>query len=819
MLSPRAALYSTRVSSSPRVAPKSRPDSARGSGSGTGTTHGAAARALLKTIYSSGQPPAPRVTPGLSSWTYSSVKGSVKGGRIIPGQSLGLLEGHASSPRNSRPGTSTMTPRCTSDHGTEAYRRAYGVVPFRTWTTPEALFSIIDVDGSGSISLGEVRRYFEKASFFDPVKIEELFALLDADGSGSISREEWRRGFYKAGFDGSGGVVGQTPAGFAVLQELVSPSTISNAALVELHLNRPPVRIPRSEERGMTLPQLRQLWAHVSDRCPREGWMNVHGELLEPKTVTMYEVVRYVIKPATVQYRCSYVERCLGDREPIPPTWTVIHWWDDTLLNLLLCIEQHATDRGVSEESSAYWIAAFALNQHDPTSDIKLDKLAREAIPRTIALSVTIGCLVVVDPRGLLFRRLWIFFEAFVASTTKMFGRTKLIDFYTPFLHLSKRRLPLPPTETFAVGLTDGCALIDAGPGPSGGGESVNKVEREGHFPIARIEKVLACSMSEANCSMELDRQSIIKQLEAQGVQHSVVDATVRGRVALACLRRAFDEGGQLLTKCLDAIGASPLTHITVNLNGSKGFNSESAAKLAKSIPSTAVILSVYFNDVPPSVADVFLYEMAEILKGKSDFGPYDGKTPVLQRLCLISNAISAEAGYAFGGALGKPPKLASVDFGLPTPFDDKVANAIVTPRHTEKKLSYYSFDRFAEHPEELNTYGLSLPRKGLTCSDVVLICASASRGAPESLTALNLANNNIQKAGCEVLEQMITLGLLPKLMWLNLSFNPLPDDCKKSLLNAMKENQSGRCRCGFTLTPSHEKGSFDIVPTRQARK
>lgn len=712
------------------------------------------------------------------------------------------------------------TPRCTSprvstprsgtlDRGATAYRIAYGELPYRTWSTPDSIFSVIDTDGSGRISIGELSRFFRRSPF-DVTKLDDLFRQIDADGSGEISREEWRRGFYEAGFDGSSGVVGQSVQGFGVLLSLVKPSHSVKLALSELHLNRPPIRIPRSEERGITLPQLRQLWAHVNQRCHRERWSSVHGDLLDPNTITMYEVIRYVVKPCTLPATCSYVERCLGDRPVIPPTWTVLHWWGDSLRNLLTCIEQHARDRGVCEESASYWIAAFSLSQHQQEMDLQ----GLHGIPRAIALSVTIGTLVVIDPNRLAFKRLWVMFEAFVAATTKVYGRTKLLDIYTPLRHLSKRRLPAPPVELYAVGLTDGCTLVDAGAGPTGRGEAVNKVERENHFPVDLVDRVLEARTTAAHTSMEVDKRAILNLLTSQGVEHSTLESVVGGRFALAALRRAFDEGGTLLRRSLNALRSSQLTHVVVNLSDSRGFNVLSARELAKSLPATIQELSVHFSGVPTQAADAFLIQLAEVISGESDGAShkaYSGRTPQLARLCLVSDAITAEGGYCLGTACGRPPCLTSIDWGLPAPFESRVASAIVAVRH-EGPLSYVGTDRFVELSEG---FAIALPGKGLTTSDLILLLASASRGVPSSLTSLDLSNNDISPAGLEALDDAISSGRLPDLKWINLSRNPsLPQSAKESLLKTMRQCQASRTRCHFRLANSELRSNFEIIPT-----
>lgn len=100
-------------------------------------------------------------------------------------------------------------------------------------------------------------------------------------------------------------------------------------ACADLCRGRVPTRIRRLEERGVTLSQLRVLWHHVVSRCEAEGWMDVNGQLLLAEDVTMYDLVRYVLKPATRSVvgksSCSYVE--FVATAPQQPSWVVIHWW------------------------------------------------------------------------------------------------------------------------------------------------------------------------------------------------------------------------------------------------------------------------------------------------------------------------------------------------------------------------------------------------------------------------------------------------------------------------------------------------------------
>ena len=713
----------------------------------------------------------------------------------LPGVSDGgNTAGAGNTPRNGKATrlSSDRRGKAQYDAGTSAYRIAYGMLPFRTWTTPDAVFSVIDTDNSGQLSKGELVRFFERSPF-DPSKIEAIFSQMDTDGSGQISREEWRRGFFEAGFDGSG-VVGHSTEGFGMLLSLVKPSSAVNAALAELHLNRPPVRVPQPENRGITLPQLRQLWDHVNKRCTNENWMNVQGDLLEPDTVTMYDVIRYVVKPCTLKGGgVSYVEQCIGDGGIITPTWTVVHWWGDSFRDILLCIEQHARDRGVAEEGVAYWMAAFSLSQHRG----KAAAADLTSIPSAIAVSI--GTLFVCDRQGIGFRRLWLLFEMFLAATTKSYGRAKLVDIYAPFTHISKRRLPVPPVELHAVGLADGFTLIDQGPGPRGGGESANKMERESHFPLSLIDRALPANADEAHTSMEQDRLALLNDLTSRGVETSAFNSTVVARFALAALRRAFDSGnGRFLARSLEAVRSSPLTHITVNLSGSRGFNPHTAKVLAKSLPATIQVLSVQFCDVGEDAADTFLHELAEVIGGEGTSGSYDGHTPKLARIKLLSNNITADAGYHLGSVLSSPPSMVSIDWGAPAPFWDKTASAIVTVRHVERPISYVDIGRFVELDDG---WALSMKAMSLTTTDLILILSGISRGKPRTLTSLDLSNNNLDLSSIKLLDQFIENGQLPDLRWLALSDNKdLPEKAKKKLLETMKQYQGERQNCDFVL-------------------
>jgi len=690
--------------------------------------------------------------------------------------------------------------------GTASYRTSYGVdLPYRAWTTPDVIFSVIDVDGSGQLSIDELRKFFKKSPL-DPAKMETMFTLMDVDGSGEISREEWRAGFHAAGFDGSG-VVGQSAEGFDTLLALVKPNYAVTQLLGDLHGGRAPNLVTRPEYRGVTLHQLRQLWKHVNKRCVKEGWMDVDGELIEPNTITMYELMRYIIKPLT-QYStgtCSYVERC--SETVVQPSWTVLHWWGDSFRDLMLCLEQHAKDRGISDEAASYWMAAFALDQHE-TSPIEMSDAARHAVPRAIAISV--GTLLCLDRRGLGFRRLWILYELYLSLTVQHRGHPKMLDVYAPLTHLCKRRLPAPPFEVHAVGLTEGFCMVDRGHGPKGEGEAFNKTERERHFPTSLLEAGLDASVAAAHTSVEHDTRALHAHLASTHVPQDVVEGAVRGRFAVAALRKALDEtpydGGTFFRRCLHALSASPLTHVSAHFSGCVSFDPTLGAAFAQALPPTLESLSVHFSDVDEKAAEAFVKALAALIQSPSELR-YQGKLPRLHSLTLVSNVLGADGGYALSVALGAkgPRKFKMLDLGLPAPFEHRTASAIVAVR-SPRWLSYFGEGRFVTEGGGGGVIKggavVSLPSQRLTSSDLILLLATAARGNPHPLLALDVSDNELDEEGVRLLESMISDGQLPGLEVVDLSDNAgVPESCKKGVFNAMKMTQGQRVGHDFVLS------------------
>ena len=83
--------------------------------------------------------------------------------------------------------------------------------------------------------------------------------------------------------------------------------------------------IEKTEERAISLAQLRAVRATIERRCEAEGWATWQGQPLVPGAVALYDADKYLIRPATVARKCAFVE--LVAARPQPPDWFVSHWW------------------------------------------------------------------------------------------------------------------------------------------------------------------------------------------------------------------------------------------------------------------------------------------------------------------------------------------------------------------------------------------------------------------------------------------------------------------------------------------------------------
>eukprot|EP01038_Epipyxis_sp_PR26KG_P016170 gene16170-21988_t len=72
--------------------------------------------------------------------------------------------------------------------------------------------------------------------------------------------------------------------------------------------NPNPVNFHPTEERGITLAQLRLVYDEITRRCVSENWKGYDDHHMLPEEVNLYIVNEKIIKPLTETRQCSFVE-------------------------------------------------------------------------------------------------------------------------------------------------------------------------------------------------------------------------------------------------------------------------------------------------------------------------------------------------------------------------------------------------------------------------------------------------------------------------------------------------------------------------------
>ena len=365
----------------------------------------------------------------------------------------------------------------------------------------------------------------------------------------------------------------------------------------------------RTEERGITLQQLRAFYALIMTCCERDGWVDYEGRPLTPERVNLHDACKYVIKPATAQRQCSWVD--LVANGPQRPKWFVSHWWGHPVLMTLRCIEQHAVDHGY-DENVCYWVCAYAINQHDMNGDLRMDP-SECAFVRAIDL-VDGRVLSVLDAEGMALKRIWCCLEVFfgLASTYEMYTycATKQSAAYDlkDFGEISRavsaqglrgsdwlaevvRRLPVR-RDRHAVGMTDGPVAVDNAKGVA----AYCQTFRQSFFPVSLIRHASAVRVQECLASFEADKRHILNfmagrcgaDLDAPVLSScAAYDEWSRGISAkvVAASWRLLLEAGEDMHASGAMLAESSVTKLVLSFRHCAAFDDAMAALLAASMP------------------------------------------------------------------------------------------------------------------------------------------------------------------------------------------------------------------------------------------
>lgn len=536
--------------------------------------------------------------------------------------------------------------------------------------TPDSVFYAIDLNGDGVISADELGAYLRSHGHAHDYKL--LMEVVDTNKDGVISRNEWRAGFYNS-----------EPV-------LMAMAPLPSDRVFDDLCAGGGCEITNTEERGITLSQLCAVWAHIQRRCVPERWANVRGDLLKPKTVTLYEAVRYVIKPATAKRECSYIE--LVANGPQLPEWFVSHWWGEPIRLFICCIERHAADHGLAK-GTPYWVCAYANNQHRLEGDVTADPSGSSFVK---AIRLAKGrVLSVMDEDGVTYDRIWcgleiylgLSFETYEVYTApragcrgpdmKSFDRaveTKPAGTTTrqTFQYISQRMDLEEPRD--AVGITDGLAERD-------GNDQFRfpfiKVSREKHFPLNLVRAALDSRIQDGKATKDADRLRILEFIKStvaaerasltrsgklldlgEDWEYEVVNARLHGRFAQAFWRVVLEAKGidnPLMVRCTERLKRSTLKKLSFSMQNCDAFDDGALETLVKHLPPTLESLEIDLDGSSASSGKPLLEEMVVNRSPKAGFAQL---TTLCLPRCKLGAKGSAELSCAIPEQIGSCTKL-----------------------------------------------------------------------------------------------------------------------------------------------------------------
>jgi len=269
------------------------------------------------------------------------------------------------------------------------------------------------------------------------------------------------------------------------------------------------------QNRGITIRQLRGVWANIDRRCVQEEWVDFEGNLLSPKDVTLYDVNKYVIMPFTVTSQESFVSSLPSTAGAQPPRWFVSHWWGEAVFDFISCIEQHARDFGQNRYDETdkrgggmnmdtpIWICAYANDQWHLSGDITDDpKESGFSKAMVVAKNRTITIL---DEKGVVYSRIWCVYELFSTIVNTDEENDGLWVVYTAHQHTYKDPSSYKEQKRDALGIIPGGATNDGGPNRT--------AARERSFPFHLITKSLDIQVEVAEASLKEDKNHILNAI------------------------------------------------------------------------------------------------------------------------------------------------------------------------------------------------------------------------------------------------------------------------------------------------------------------
>jgi len=444
----------------------------------------------------------------------------------------------------------------------------------------------LDSDGEGAMSQDALKQVLLNLGLAD----KEIIILLDGarrNSSGAVPIEAFLEQVFeqKARLDAKA----QPPGSNEDVRSVEARAIASRADFFEVSALGTGCRIKLTEERAITLKQLRAVLAQIDRRCAVEEWSGFTGDTLKPEEVNLYDVNKYVILPATVEKQCSFVE--LFASSPQKPRFFVSHWWGEPVRAFIFCLAAHSTDH-MLDEFVAYWVCAYANNQWNLAAAVVEDP-ALTSFHKAMALAD--GTVSVLDEGGVVFTRIWCAYEVHVSLMHSTPGYSWSV--YTALEHdgrmhsMYRKREP----EYHAVGLVEGDAPDDAVmKGPPG----FIKRFRESKFPLSLAEAALRLSIETSQASVESDRVHILNRMISSASNADLkatpqmdhprlkeLNFVLRSRFAAGSLRAAIEKGGETMDIFFKALKAGRMRRLSLGFSDCRAFNSEVAEQLVAHLP------------------------------------------------------------------------------------------------------------------------------------------------------------------------------------------------------------------------------------------
>eukprot|EP00434_Breviolum_minutum_P003639 symbB.v1.2.003203.t1/scaffold166.1/size289592/5 len=389
----------------------------------------------------------------------------------------------------------------------------------------------------------------------------------------------------------------------------VNSSMATALCLANYSLLGPTAKAPvhmTTERRGITIQQIQKLLDFVSLMV--QFWTGTYGdELGVPLTFegfNLYHANDWVIKPATAGQHgqgCSYVEAqeaqlllkvntctatvfCFGFRlvaevaEVQLPLWFVSHAWLEPIRLFLKCLQKHSL---VRLTKSAYWVCAYANNQHNVEEDISKNPRKSSFYK---AMQLCQGVLLVLDSQATPFRRIWCCFEESIAVEERA-SNSLLLD----------------------VGATDGDDVAHVLTDGLAGGESraqpvmalLAKSRREKSFPTELLKEGLAVNIEQASATQAADKTSILNSIafprsrtialnsnySKDHPSYQIVNRALASHFALAAMYTSYlqDQDVSSLLVALQADEAR--TSLQLSLTECHEFTDEKLSTLLEHLP------------------------------------------------------------------------------------------------------------------------------------------------------------------------------------------------------------------------------------------